>query len=178
MIQQIVSLTSVINKLTSISVTLKDNAVQGIRIANLNMNSFALLNALGFSVYDVTASNHPDRNLSNTMYYMYETLTSSIYMTHLAIRKGTVFTASRINAIASVAERECHEMFGLFYESHPDLRKLLLDYGSIINPLLKEFPLPGYMQIAYSQWKGIIFIPIALSQALRDFKYIQPWVQS
>jgi NADH-quinone oxidoreductase subunit C len=176
MIQQIVALTSILNDIESVSVTLHKNIVQGIRLTKLSMNSFRALLLLDLSVYDVTASNHPDRSLSNTMYYMYETLSSCVYTTALARRKGRVLTASRINLIAGVAERECHEMFGLFYEKHLDLRKLLLDYGSTINPLLKEFPLPGYVQIAYSQRKGIIFISITLSQILREFIYIQPWV--
>lgn len=71
-------------------------------------------------------------------------------------------------------ERECFEMLEFSWRT-PGLRKLLLDYGFIGNPLLKQFPLPGFTQISYTSHKGLVFKDIELSQVLRNFNYIFPW---
>jgi len=176
MIQQAFSLYSIFKKAQSISVTLRNNTIIGIRLHKMQPHIFPLLNNTGFVLTDITASNHPERFFCNTIYYIYGGLTSHVYLSALTTNHGSIPTASLVNFSALVTERECYEMFGIIFENHPDLRKLLLDYGAIGNPLLKSFPLTGYNQISYTVNKGLLFKEISLPQSLRVFTYMQPWI--
>lgn len=134
-----------------------------------------MLKFLQYTLQDLTASNHPERYLCNTIYYFYEGVGHYIYLSALTTKNGNIISASSTNNSALIAERECSEMFGIVFETHPDLRKLLLDYSFTGNPLLKHFPLTGYTQIAYTVKKGLLFQGISLPQALRIFNYQHPW---
>jgi NADH:ubiquinone oxidoreductase subunit C len=77
---------------------------------------------------------------------------------------------------ALVAEREIYDLFGIFFNAHPDLRRLLTDYGFKGYPLRKDFPLTGYIQIAYSVFrKGILFEYLSMVQEFRNFIFLSPW---
>ena len=66
-------------------------------------------------------------------------------------------------------------MFGIFFYAHPDLRRILTDYGFIGHPLRKDFPLSGYIEVFYDDVKQrIIYVPISLSQEYRDFFFQNP----
>lgn len=76
-------------------------------------------------------------------------------------------------------EREIWDMFGIFFENHPDLRRLLTDYGFQGHPLRKDFPLTGYTELRYDdEQKRIISEPIRLTQEYRNFDFTSPWEQS
>jgi len=175
MIQQAISLFSISKKAQSISVTLRENPIIAIRLNKIEPTIFSIFKFLKYALIDLTASNHPERYLCNTIYYIYEGHMSHIYLSVLTTNRGSIYTASTTNSSALITERECSEMFGIIFLNHPDLRKLLLDYGAVGNPLLKHFPLPGYTQIAYTVKKGLIFQEINLPQALRIFSYDKPW---
>ena len=67
-------------------------------------------------------------------------------------------------------------MFGIVFSNHPDLRRLLTDYGFKGNPMLKDFPLTGYFQVGYSEKKKRVKAqPICLSQEFRHFDFQSPW---
>jgi len=176
MIQQAISLFSILKKSQSISVTIRNTPMIAVRLNKIEPNMFLIFKYLNYTLIDITASNHPERHFCNTVYYIYEGLQSSLYVSVLTTDHGTIHTASLVNFSALVAERECSEMFGIFFENHPDLRKLLLDYGAIGAPLLKQFPLPGYTQISYTVKKGLVFTQIELPQILRIFQYERPWL--
>ena len=67
-------------------------------------------------------------------------------------------------------------MFGIFFESHPDLRRILTDYGFISFPLRKDYPVEGYVEVRYDdKLKQLIYEPVEFSQAYRNFKFSSPW---
>lgn len=77
---------------------------------------------------------------------------------------------------ASWAEREVWDMFGIFFDGHGDLRRLLTDYGFEGHPLRKDFPLTGTVEVRYDVGEGrVVYEPVNLSQEYRDFDFVSPW---
>lgn len=73
-------------------------------------------------------------------------------------------------------EREAWDMYGIFFSGHPDLRRLLTDYGFQGHPLRKDFPLSGHVEVRYSEEeKRVIYEPLELKQEFRDFDFMSPW---
>jgi NADH:ubiquinone oxidoreductase subunit C len=175
MISKEISLLSIFQKSQSSLITLRNNAKNAIRLTKIESFIFSLLFYTNHILIDLTASNNTTRYFCNTVYYIYHRNSKYFYLSVALRNRGNVLTASHVNFSAIVMERECFEMFGIFFEGHKDLRKLLLDYGFIGNPLLKQFPLPGFHQISYTTHKGLIFKDIELAQVLRNFTYISPW---
>lgn len=77
---------------------------------------------------------------------------------------------------ANWLEREIWDMFGIFFVNHPDLRRILTDYGFTGFPLRKDFPLSGYTQVRYDEEsKKVLLEPLELSQEFRYFNFSSPW---
>jgi NADH-quinone oxidoreductase subunit C len=77
---------------------------------------------------------------------------------------------------ANWLEREVFDMFGVTFENHPDLRRILTDYNFEGYPLRKDFPLTGYKEVRYdSESRKVIYEPVRLQQAYRDFDFKSPW---
>ncbi len=73
-------------------------------------------------------------------------------------------------------EREAFDMFGVVFSGHPDLRRLLTDYGFTGHPLRKDFPLTGYVELRYDdEQKRVVYQPVKLAQEFRDFDFMSPW---
>ncbi|EGO30274.1 NdufS3, NADH-ubiquinone oxidoreductase 30.4 kDa subunit [Serpula lacrymans var. lacrymans S7.9] len=73
-------------------------------------------------------------------------------------------------------EREAWDMYGIFFSGHPDLRRILTDYGFEGHPLRKDFPLSGYTEVRYDeQRKRVVYEPLQLTQAFRNFESLSPW---
>lgn len=73
-------------------------------------------------------------------------------------------------------EREAYDMYGILFSGHPDLRRLLTDYGFQGHPLRKDFPLSGHVEVRYDdEAKRVVYEPVRLTQEFRDFDFESPW---
>jgi NADH-quinone oxidoreductase subunit C len=73
-------------------------------------------------------------------------------------------------------EREAYDMYGIHFADHPDLRRLLTDYGFRGYPLRKDFPLTGYVEVRYDdELKRVVYEPVKLTQEFRNFDFQSPW---
>jgi NADH-quinone oxidoreductase subunit C len=73
-------------------------------------------------------------------------------------------------------EREAYDLYGILFSGHPDLRRLLTDYGFEGHPLRKDFPLTGYVEVRYDDGQGrVVYEPVKLSQEFRNFDFLSPW---
>jgi NADH dehydrogenase (ubiquinone) Fe-S protein 3 len=127
---------------------------------------------------DVTALDYPSRPLRFEVVY---NLLSVQYNARIRI-KSCVDEITPISSCTSVYssagwwEREVWDMFGIFFSNHPDLRRILTDYGFEGHPLRKDFPLTGYVEVRYDDSeKRVITEPLELSQEFRYFDFASPW---
>ena len=88
----------------------------------------------------------------------------------------TIKSAIALYPVAGWFEREAFDMYGIAFENHPDLRRILTDYGFSGYPLRKDFPLTGYVELRYDEeLKRVVYQPVQLVQEFRDFDFMSPW---
>jgi len=85
-------------------------------------------------------------------------------------------SACRVHPVADYVEREVYDMYGVFFKNHPDLRRILTDFGFQGHPLRKDFPVTGYTEIRFDDsLQRCVIEPIEITQELRGFDYLNPW---
>ena len=85
-------------------------------------------------------------------------------------------TATGVFPSAGWYEREAWDLFGIYFSDHPDLRRLLTDYGFEGHPLRKDFPLTGHVEVRYDdELKRVVYEPVKLTQDFRRFDFLSPW---
>ena len=130
------------------------------------------------SLVDITAVDHPERAERFDVVYHF----LSMYQNHrirLKIAVGEEEMVPSLTAIhpsANWFEREVFDMFGILFSGHPDLRRILTDYGFRGFPLRKDFPTTGYTEVRYDEaQKRVVYEPVKLVQEYRQFDFMSPW---
>lgn len=130
------------------------------------------------TLVDITGVDFPEREARfDVVYHLL-----SMYQNHrvrlkVALREGEVLTSiSEVHASANWFEREVFDMFGILFAQHPDLRRILTDYGFRGYPLRKDFPTTGYTEVRYDEaQKRVVYEPVSLVQEYRQFDFMSPW---
>ncbi len=127
---------------------------------------------------DVTAVDYPEREERFEVVY---NLLSLKQNHRIRVKLSTdettpVPTASVVFSSAIWFEREVWDMYGVLFANHPDLRRILTDYGFDGHPLRKDFPLTGYVEVRYDEdQKRVVYEPVKLTQEFRQFDFVSPW---
>ena len=127
---------------------------------------------------DLTAVDYPERPNRFEMVYQLLSMRNNMRLRILvAVGEGqAVPSATTVYSAANWAEREAWDMFGIFFAGHPDLRRLLTDYGFEGHPLRKDFPLTGHVEVRYDDTqRRVVNEPVSLVQEFRDFDFLSQW---
>ncbi|MFQ5773226.1 MAG: NADH-quinone oxidoreductase subunit C [Kiloniellaceae bacterium] len=127
---------------------------------------------------DVTAVDYPDREERfEVVYNLLSVKYNQRIRVKLAIDEATpVPSVTAVFRSANWFEREVWDLFGVFFSDHPDLRRILTDYGFEGHPLRKDFPLTGYVEVRYDEdQKRVVYEPVKLTQEFRYFDFVSPW---
>ena len=135
-------------------------------------------NCLFEMLVDVCGVDYPDREERfEVVYNLLSLRHNQRVRVKVAVDEDTVVpSVVGVFPSASWFERECWDMFGIFFSGHPDMRRLLTDYGFDGHPFRKDFPLTGYVEVRYDdEERRVVYEPVKLTQAFRSFDFLSPW---
>ena len=135
----------------------------------------------GFSfttLIDITAIDFPAKDKRFQLIYHFLSMTENkrCKITMAVSDQETVKSVTPVFDCANWFEREIFDLFGIRFSSHPDLRRILTDYGFEGHPLRKDFPTTGFLEVRYDEVeKRVVYEPTSLTQGYRDFDFLSPW---
>lgn len=135
-------------------------------------------NCLFSQLIDLCGVDYPDRE---TRFEVVYNLLSMKHNHRIRVKLKTnddvpVPSIVGVHPAAGWFERECWDLYGLFFDGNPDLRRILTDYGFEGHPLRKDFPLTGFVEMRYDEeQKRVIYEPVKLTQDFRSFDFLSPW---
>ena len=127
---------------------------------------------------DITAVDYPEDQLRFKLVYLFlsHEINQRILLSYYINENQKISSLTKIFPSANWMEREIFDMYGIKFSDHPDLRRILTDYGFKGHPLRKDFPLTGHNEVRYSEdEKKVIYEPVKLEQNYRNFDYESPW---
>ncbi|MGR3839231.1 MAG: NADH-quinone oxidoreductase subunit C [Cognatishimia sp.] len=130
------------------------------------------------TLIDITAVDYPERaKRFDVVYHFLSMQQNQRIRLRVSIREeDMVPSIVSVHAGANWFEREVFDMFGIIFTDHPDLRRLLTDYGFRGHPLRKDFPTTGYTEVRYDEeLKRVVYEPVSLTQEYRQFDFMSPW---
>ena len=154
----------------------------------INIESEDLLNVALFiknnentkfrQLIDITVVDYPENSQRFKVVYLFlsHEFNQRIILSYLINENEVIPSLTSIFPAANWMEREVFDMYGVKFKDHPDLRRILTDYGFEGHPLRKDFPLTGHTEVRYSEdQKKVIIEPVKLEQNYRNFDYESPW---
>ena len=154
----------------------------------LNINHEELINVITFlktnkeskfrQLVEITAVDYPENENRFKMVYLLlsHEHNKRVIVNFFVKESDLISSITSIYPSANWMEREVFDMYGLNFKNHPDLRRILTDYGFEGHPLRKDFPLTGHNEVRYSEeQKKVIYEPVKLEQNYRNFDYESPW---
>jgi len=135
-------------------------------------------NCLCKSLMDVCGADYPDREERFEVVYNLLSLKHNlrIRVKLSSDEEAPVPSVSSVFSSADWWEREAWDLYGIYFSDHPDLRRILTDYGFEGHPLRKDFPLTGHVEMRYDETqKRIVYEPVSLPQEFRSFDFLSPW---
>jgi NADH-quinone oxidoreductase subunit C len=130
------------------------------------------------SFVDVAGADYPTRDERFEVVYHLLSPTKNLRI-RLKLRTDDELPVPSITPVfpgADWFEREAYDFYGILFSGHPDLRRILTDYGFDGHPLRKDFPTTGYVEVRYDEErKRVVYEPVKLAQEFRQFDYLSPW---
>ena len=130
------------------------------------------------SFIDICGADYPEREKRfDVVYHLLSPYKNSRVRIKVQVDEaGEVPSAVSVFPAADWFEREVYDLYGVVFSGHPDLRRILTDYGFSGHPLRKDFPVTGYVELRYDdEKKRVVYEPVKLVQEMRQFDYLSPW---
>ncbi len=129
-------------------------------------------------IIDICGVDYPGREKRfDVVYHLLSPRQNHRIRVHVSTDETTpVPSAISVFPAAEWFEREAYDMYGILFSNHPDLRRILTDYGFDGHPLRKDFPVTGFVEVRYDDGeKRVVYEPVRLNQEMRSFDFASPW---